>query len=78
MVDILKPDELIQTIETTIPDHKWEDVVPDISAGKFCYPTKRRNLEYLSMPMTKEEWSPAEDDWHLPDNWEEIIYEGFT
>ena len=76
MVDILKPEEMFKSIDYTIPKDRWEDVPPDLTLGNFCYPTKKKNLEYLSMPA-KDEWSPADEDWKLPDNWEEIIHEGF-
>ena len=76
MVDILKPEEMFKSIDYTIPEDRWEDVPPDLSEGNFCYPTKKKNLEYLGLPA-KDEWSPADEDWKLPDNWEEIIHEGF-
>ena len=76
MVDILKPEEMFNSIDYTSPSDRWEDVPPDLTLGNFCYPTKKKNLEYLGLPA-KDEWSPADDDWHLPDNWEEIIHEGF-
>ncbi|MCU0600071.1 MAG: (Fe-S)-binding protein [Desulfobacterales bacterium] len=77
MAKLPKPDDLFNSIDYKIPSKKWEDVPPDLSDGKFCYPTKIKNLEYLSLPTTKGEWSPAEDDWKLPDNWETIVREGF-
>ena len=76
MVDILKPEEMFNSIDYTIPSDRWEDVPPDLTLGNFCYPTKKKNLAYLGLPE-KDEWSPADEDWHLPDNWEEIIHEGF-
>ncbi len=76
MVDILKPDEMFDSIDYTLPKKKWEDVPTDFSEGTFCYPTKKKNLDYLGLP-TKDEWSPADEDWNLPDNWQEIIHKGF-
>lgn len=78
MVDTPKPEELLQNIDHTPPKEPWEDVAPDLSPGNFCYPTKKKNLEYLGMPTTTtEEWSPADEEWPLPDNWQQIIHEGF-
>ena len=78
MVDTPKPEELLQNIDHTPPKEPWEDVAPDLSSGNFCYPTKKKNLEYLGMPTTTtEEWSPADEEWPLPDNWQQIIHEGF-
>lgn len=77
MGKVPKSDQLFNSIDYTIPSKRWEDVPPDVSDGKFCYPTKRKNLEYLGLPTTKEDWNPSEEDWKLPDNWETIIREGF-
>jgi Fe-S oxidoreductase len=77
MAKLPKPDQLFSSINYTIPSKRWEDVTPDFSEGKFCYPTKLKNLEYLGLPTTKGEWNPADDDWKLPDNWETIVREGF-
>ena len=78
MVDTPKPEELIDNIDHTPPETPWDETAPDLSPGKFCYPTKRKNLEYLSMPTTTvDEWSPADEQWPIPDNWQQIIHEGF-
>jgi Fe-S oxidoreductase len=77
MGKVPKPDQLFNSIDYTVPSKKWEDIPPDLSDGKFCYPTKPKNLEYLGLPTTKGEWNPADDDWKLPDNWETIVREGF-
>jgi len=76
MVDIPKPEELIKHMDRSIPEQSWMDIPPDLSDGRFCYPAKAKNLEYLGMPNPRE-WSPADDDWKLPSNWEQIVYEGF-
>ncbi|MCF8024707.1 MAG: (Fe-S)-binding protein [Desulfobacteraceae bacterium] len=78
MAETPKPEELFKNIDHSVPEEPWEDVPPDLSPGRFAYPTKPKNLEYLGMPMpTKEEWSPADEEWPIPDNWKEIIHEGF-
>ncbi len=78
MGDTPKPEELIENIDHTPPEKSWDEIPPDLSPGKFCYPTKKKNLEYLSMPATtKDEWSPADEEWPIPDNWQQIIHEGF-
>ncbi len=72
-----KPDQLFNDINYTPPEKKWEDVKPDLSDGRFCYPTKHKNLDYLGLPKPAEDWSPSDEDWKLPDNWEQIIRDGF-
>ena len=76
MVDILKPKEMFSSIDYAIPSDRWENVPPDLSDGKFCYPAKKKNQEYLGV-VPKDEWSPSDEDWKLPDNWQQIIHEGF-
>ncbi|MDY0361287.1 MAG: (Fe-S)-binding protein [Desulforegulaceae bacterium] len=75
MVDIPKPEELIQ-VDRSIPGKSWMDVPVEFTEGSFCYPAKPKNLEYLGLPNPRE-WSPADDDWKLPPNWKEIVYDGF-
>jgi Fe-S oxidoreductase len=78
MAEIPKPEELFEKIDHSLPDKPWEEIPADFSEGRFCYPTKKKNLQYLDLPTTtSDEWSPADQDWPLPDNWQEIIHQGF-
>jgi len=52
------------------------DTPTDFRPGSWIYPTKPKHLESLGMPNPRE-WSPTDDDWQLPDNWQQIIHEGF-
>ena len=76
MADTPKPEE------TAKIDHKpplfqgWMDTPTEIRPGIYCYGGNPKNLEYVDMPNPRE-WNPLEDDWKLPENWEEIIHEGF-
>lgn len=71
------PQELLQ-IEFDMPSQDWMDPHIDFEArkGTWSYPGAAKNLEYLGMPNPRE-WSPTDEDWQLPDNWQEIIHEGF-
>ncbi len=69
--------------ETAKIDHRpplfekgWMDKPADIRPGIYCYGSKPKNLEYVGMPFPKE-WNPEDEDWQLPENWKEIIREGF-
>jgi Fe-S oxidoreductase len=69
--------------ETAKIDHRsplfekgWMDKPAELKPGIFCYGSKPKNLEYVGMPFPKE-WNPADEDWQLPENWKEIIEEGF-
>jgi hypothetical protein len=45
MAETPKPEELFDNIDHSLPDQPWEDLPPDLSDGRFCYPTKKKNLE---------------------------------
>jgi len=71
------PQELLQ-IDYTPPKTSWMDPSLDFEArrGTWSYPGAKKKLEYLGMPNPRE-WSPTDEDWKLPDNWQQIIHEGF-
>ena len=69
--------------ETAKIDHRpplfekgWMNKPAELKPGIFCYGSKPKNLEYVGMPYPKE-WNPADEDWQLPENWKEIIEDGF-
>jgi Fe-S oxidoreductase len=43
--------------------------------GSWSYPGAAKNLTYLGLPNARE-WSPTDEDWKLPDNWQQIIRDG--
>jgi len=83
MAKVPKPAELIDNLLNTpnilrgdVPDQQWMDVKPQFHQGNYCWPGKPKIVEYHGFPNPRE-WKPEEEDWHLPDNWQEIILEGF-
>jgi Fe-S oxidoreductase len=52
------------------------DTPVDIRKGMYCYASNPKSVETLSLPNARA-WNPVEDDWKLPDNWQQIVYEGF-
>ena len=48
------------------------DTKPELKPGNFCYGAKAKNLEVVDFPNARD-FSPAEDDWKLPENWEQIV-----
>ena len=58
-----------------VPTEEWMDNPVVFKEGNFCYPAKQEKVEYLGFPNARV-WSPDEDDWKLPDGWEEIITDG--
>ncbi len=79
----LKPDQMeyyersdLENVDLHPPQRGWMDTPADFRPGSWIYPTKPKHLEYLGMPNPRE-WSPASEDWQLPENWQQIIHEGF-
>jgi Fe-S oxidoreductase len=76
MADTPKPDELAKIDHTPPLFRGWMDTPPEIRRGIACYGSKPKDLKYVDFPNPRD-WSPFDDDWKLPENWEEIVYEGF-
>ncbi len=70
-------EELIQ-ISLDPPKKDWMDPSIDFTArrGTWSYPGGKKNLKYMGYPNPRE-WSPMDDDWQLPENWQQIIHDGF-
>ncbi len=71
-----KPDALIRPDELTPPETPWMDTPANFRDGTYSYPGAAKNLKYLGLANPRE-WSPTEEDWKLPENWQEIILKGF-
>ncbi|MDK2955664.1 MAG: hypothetical protein PWQ57_1160 [Desulfovibrionales bacterium] len=71
-----KPDELYKSIDHTPPKAGWMDVPAQFRPGNWCYPAKPEVLDYIGFPNGRK-WSPADEDWKLPENWKDIIHQGF-
>ncbi len=76
MADTPKPDELAKIDHTPLVFRGWMDTQPEIRPGIACYGSKSKDLKYVDMPNPRD-WSPFDDDWKLPENWQETIHEGF-
>ncbi|MBU0740761.1 (Fe-S)-binding protein [bacterium] len=79
----LKPDQMeyydhsdLENVDLRPPRRGWMDTPADFRPGSWIYPAKPKHLEYLGMPNPRE-WSPTDEDWKLPENWQQIIHEGF-
>ena len=74
--ELIKPDELLSQIDHRPSGAGWMDTPVDIRKGMYCYASNPKSVETLGLPNARP-WNPLEDDWKLPDNWKEIIHEGF-
>ncbi len=75
MADLLKPEELYKT-DNSPPKTDWMDTPTEIRKGIACYAGNPKSLEYVGLPNPRT-WSCFDEDWQLPDNWQQIIHEGF-
>ncbi len=71
-----KPNELIADIEySKTPPTDWMDTPVEFKEHTFCWGAKGKNLEIVGFPNARD-WSPVEEDWKLPQDWENIVMEG--
>ncbi len=70
-----KPDELAKSIEYKNPETQWMETPVEFKPGMWCYGSRPKYLEIVDFPNPRE-WSPADDDWKLPENWKDIVLDG--
>ena len=73
---MIKPQELIDRINYQPPQTDWMDTPVDIRKGMYCYASNPKSVANLGFPNARP-WNPTEADWKLPENWQQIIHEGF-
>jgi len=76
MSDFPKPDELLSNIDRTPPQTDWMDTPVNIRKGMYCYAANPKSVAYTHLPFPHQ-WNPTDEDWKLPENWKEILHEGF-
>jgi Fe-S oxidoreductase len=69
-----KMDELSK-IDHKPPKKGWMDTPVEFREHTFCWGAKGKSLSAVEFPNARD-WSPAEKDWKLPENWQEIFLEG--
>mgnify|MGYP001813716043 CR=1 FL=1 len=74
--DLPKSNELLAALDHGPSPKDWMDTPVNIRKGMYCYAANPKSLETLSAPNIHQ-WNPTDEDWKLPENWKEIIYEGF-
>lgn len=72
-----KPEEIISSLNYQPPQKAWLDIPIKLKEGMFCYGAKERSLQTLDFPNARA-WSVLEEDWKLPENWQEIIIKGIA
>ena len=74
MSDLPKPEEML-TIDRSPGATGWMDTPVEIKKGIACYAGNPKSLEYTGLPNPRT-WSCFDEDWQLPENWQEIIHNG--
>ncbi len=72
--ELPKPEELVD-VDYNPPATGWMDTPVEIRKGMYCYAGNPKSLEILDAPNPRQ-WNPLDEDWKLPDNWKEIVFEG--
>lgn len=67
--------EKLATIDYRPPAKPWMDTPPKFRKHDYLLPAKTSWLKVLDLPFPRD-WSPADEDWKLPENWKEIFLEG--
>ncbi len=76
MSKLPNPKDLAASIDYRPPREPWMDTKPEFRPGTYSYPAKPKVLEKMGFPYPRE-WSPTDDDWKLPENWQEIVHNAF-
>ncbi len=74
MAKVAPPEELAK-VDHTPPKKGWMDMPVELKEGRWCYGSKPKDHEVLGLPNPRS-WSPGDEDWKLPENWQEIFLEG--
>ena len=72
--DTPKPEQLVQ-IDYKPTKKGWMNPAVEFRKGTYNYSAVPQRLEYLDLPYPRK-FQPTEDDWQLPENWQQIILEG--
>ncbi len=74
MSKVAPPEELAK-VDHTPPKKGWMDMPVELKEGRWCYGSKPKDHEVIGLPNPRS-WSPGDEDWKLPENWQEIFLEG--
>jgi len=75
-VKLPKPGELSK-IDFKTPATDWMDTPVEFKPGTYCWGAKEKDLQTLGLPNPRQ-WSPADEDWKIPDGWETTILDGIA
>jgi Fe-S oxidoreductase len=77
-----KPDQaeyydksVLERVDCVPPAGSWVRTPAAFQPGSFLYPAKPKNLESLRL-ANGHPWSPLDEDWKLPEGWQDIVLHG--
>jgi Fe-S oxidoreductase len=70
------PKEMLDRIDYQPPQTDWMETPVEIRKGMYCYAANPKSVATLGLPNARP-WNPLDEDWKLPENWQQIIHEGF-
>jgi Fe-S oxidoreductase len=71
-----KPQEVLDHLNYQPPRTDWMETPVTIRKGMYCYAANPKSVTTLGLPNARP-WNPLDEDWKLPENWQQIIHEGF-
>ena len=71
-----KPQDVLNQLNYQPPRTGWMETPVQIRKGMYCYASNPKSVNILGLPNARP-WNPTEDDWKLPENWQQILHEGF-
>ncbi|MEG1517444.1 MAG: (Fe-S)-binding protein [Raoultibacter sp.] len=74
MSKLIEQDKLLD-FSYDVPSTKWMDTPLDFKPGMYCHGAKQKSLDAVGMP-NGHSWSPADEDWNLPEGWKETVLNG--
>jgi len=76
MSELPTAQEMLKNLKHRPLHTDWMNTPTVIRRGIALYAANPKNVDALGMPNAHE-WNPLEEDWHLPENWQEILHNGF-
>ncbi len=77
MAEAIKKPEELGRVQFQPSRKGWMDPHVDFRRGTWNYAAVAETLRYLDQPNPRK-WSPVDDDWKLPEDWQRIVLEGMA
>jgi Fe-S oxidoreductase len=75
MASKIPPPETLAAVDERLPRRGWRDPRVEFRKGTYSHAGAPKNLHYLGLPNPRA-WQPHDDDWQLPENWQQIVLDG--